>query len=506
MNFWDDTELMPGIASPGGGGDGGGGGASPSAKTKTRARTLTKVRNRPPKLRATTTMTAAVDDTATTGRRPRVNDGGRRPLTDVPLHDFEDELRIGRYGVDSVPFVKDAGVMKATLARDDRVLLHHVLSPRIIMMQYDFAMWHAGSPERCGGSLATVLDNLPRLVGKLVPLCGKLPRYRGDKENSYSMASHLTKLLDPSGGLNEYALHPVFVSVNSEYVNDQGGILLQGVVVSAMGFNAPMGHERRLVTGLGDTFDDTWAAMLVTHAYSMSAPDGGARFGGIPWAAINPRRTVHGRIDDLNLEGRNMFDDRFAWHAYMTAHPEDTSITKFALTESKQVKGLLRRLLPTKMTLRDAAAALTQLRSTPFRLGRELASRFATLMGQRDTYRRTLDKLVGNDIRKCLLAEMLLEGTPLEGVWSARPEAITPPPLPDVHNFFDAVRSFLTTASSSPASSSPASSSPASSSPASSSPTASYQALYEQFYRQNFLSSVSVPETDDDAPGDMEAA
>lgn len=479
-SFWeyDDRALVPVPSSSA---------AAPKAPARRVRASGTKPRRRAPKLKSATAprvaANGAVLDDVRGGEmvvmRQRAANGNRRPQSDRPLEDFENELRVGKYGIDNACFVTDPGVIGAVLARADRALMHHVLTPRLLALQYDFAMFDSGSDERCGGSFEHVLRNLDRLRGKVVPLCGKLPRYRSSgKENKYSIDAHLKKLVDPSQGLNDYALHPVFVSVNSEFSNDQGGILMQGVVVSAMAFNAPMGHASRLVTGLGDAFDDTWAAMLVTHTYTVTTPGADAQFGGIPWSAINPRRTCNGAIDAHNAEGRNMFDDLFRWTAYVQQHPDDASTSKFALTESKQVKGLLRRLLPPKMTLRDAAAVLHELRERGT-LETELATRRATLTGQRASDRRTLADLVGNDIRKCLLAEMLLVNTSLHGAWTGRVEDVALPPLPaDLSGFFASLRSFLRTrldAAGCPC------------------PASSYQSMYEQFYGQYFL----APLTDD---------
>lgn len=360
-----------------------------------------------------------------------------------PLTDFVDDLRATTLSIDQAAVVTDPDVATRVLAGGGRVLLHHVITPDVLAMQYDMAMHCAGDPDRCDGDFSYALANLPRLVGKAVLLFGKLPGIGTPPDAAAAkrkLKAQEAKLAPPGSGANEYALHPVFVSVKSEYANDQGGIMYQGVVLSAMAFNHPVGHAARLRTGLSDEFDDTCAVLLVTGTYAMRR--GGAAFNSIAWSAINPKRMSAGQIDPLNRDGRNLHDDTFQWDAYVRAHPDDTSASKFALTESKQVKGLLRRLLPPAMTLDDARDVLAGLRARG-ELEAELVRRPATLAGQRGGSRRDVSQLVGNDLRKCLLAEMLLHGTALCGAMTGSAADVALPAMPDLGTFVTDVREFL---------------------------------------------------------------
>ena len=320
------------------------------------------------------------------------------------------------------------------------------------MLQFDFAMHRAGKADmQCHGNLGHALGNIGLLTGQLLPLFSKLPDYRG----TYKLESHLSKLQAVEAGQpHDYAMKPVFVSLITGYDNDAGSILLQGVCVSPMAFNHPLGHDLRVCTGTtkGEAFDDTWAVMLVTQPYIMSAGmlPNNDYFPGIPWSSINACsifRSADGsmKIDPL-AGGRNQYNSVFHWNEYMARHAaeDNCGVNSFALNECKQVKNLLRKLLPPAMTLADSQAALKELRDAG-KLQDTLTERAASqkAFGVRSDKRKTVDKLSGNDLRKCLLAELLLMSTPLQGALTGDVSAISLPDIPDTTGFFAALRSFL---------------------------------------------------------------
>jgi hypothetical protein len=309
------------------------------------------------------------------------------------------------------------------------------------MLLFDFAMHRAGQNDmKCNGNFAHALTNTGLLTGKLLPLFGKLA--------GKNLQTHLRKLQAvETGSTHEYALHPVFVSIKTDYANDAGAIVLQGVCVSPLAFNHPVGHERRLRTGLsvGQAFDDTWIVLLVTHAYVMTAgPNNSAAFPGIPWSAINPCSVFAADDDDSRkidvlAAARNQYNAVFQWNEYMAAHRTEANagVTPFALNECKQIKNVLRKLLEPGMTLSASQKQLKQLRDAG-QLQTKLANDPATLKGLRRP------ATCGNDLRKGLLAECLLAETPLQGALTGDASRISlPEVMPDAAGFFGAVRTFL---------------------------------------------------------------
>jgi hypothetical protein len=229
------------------------------------------------------------------------------------------------------------------------------------------------------------------------------------------------------------------------------------VCVSPLAFNHPVGHELRLRTGVskGEEYDDTWIVMLVTHAYSMVEPQvPDDRMPGIAWSAINPSCTYGDankvRKNDLINGARNQFNNVFRWIEHLEQHPKggqnsSGKLTSFALSECKQTRNVLRKLLPAEMTLADSQAALKQLRDANA-LDSLLASRGASqkaAFGDRNDKRKTADELCGNDLRKCLLAEMLLRDTPLHGALTGEADRIALPGAAFGAGFFADVRAFL---------------------------------------------------------------
>jgi hypothetical protein len=219
-----------------------------------------------------------------------------------------------------------------------------------------------------------------------------------------------------------------------------------------MAFNHPLSHDMRLRTGapVGEAYDDSWIVMLVTHPYIVTPGllPGDHSFPCIPWSAINPCSYFPAGDGALRIDtsaaGRNQYNATFQWNEYMAQHKGEAKngLTPFALGECKQVKGLLRKLLPPKMTLACSQAALKQLRDAG-QLQTSLAQRHATMDGVRNDNRKLPHELCGNDLRKCLLAEMLLLGTPLHGALVGDASLIALPEVPDAAGFFADVRSFL---------------------------------------------------------------
>jgi hypothetical protein len=424
-------------------------------------RVQTKARKRQPAVRVSQLTRVCTDDgflldTVHGGIKPEARSRGAsgRVSRPCPLVDFHDHLRRGQYNVDKLPTkcVTDRETIRDALVGEHVYLLHHVMSPRALMLAYDFAMQRAGSPKRCGDDFETCVSNLGDLVGHPVLLGSRLIPTKNQID------AHVAKLRDIVPGVHhEYALQPMFASVTTPALqNDAGGIFFQGVVISPLCFNHPAGDEDRLVTGLtpNGAFDDVWICVLVTHVYTTSAGDGTttAPLGGIPWSSINPCSTfvdVHGvrRVDPL-AGGRNVYNGVFMWNEYMDYHKDDaggiSGLTNFALAECKQMRGVLRKLLPPMLTVAAGNAILTELKERG-ELGKALTERYATVAGfaGRNDKRRREAEMSGNDLRKCLLASLLLMDTPLEGVLFRDAARIRVPNVPDLAGLVTEFRDFL---------------------------------------------------------------
>lgn len=175
-------------------------------------------------------------------------------------------------------------------------------------------------------------------------------------------------------------------------------------------YNYPEGHEKRLSFGRVPAFEETLCWVLVTHAY---APD-------LTYAAVGPPRTKTPKtrgdgekrstviVDDV--PGVNTYDAVFQWRAYMQQHTGEPrcGVSAFGFTDLKQTnKDILRAMLPWPVEAiaaklaADRASGALQIDLVDLPMSNSRANHAA------------IGEARGIDLRRMLLVELLLWGTPL---------------------------------------------------------------------------------------------
>jgi len=226
------------------------------------------------------------------------------------------------------------------------------------------------------------------------------------------------KLMDPieplgTGGSlpprpHAFALQPVQLSTVGDSPGDQGMFLGGGVIVSNKCFNWPEGDARRVGTDRNPAFEETLCWVLVTHSYS-----------GMTYASVGPPSTKasgDGTVRIIDVPGRNAFEHLFGWRAFMEHNlgaGRRAGVSAFGFTDIKQTgKDTTRCIVP--WSIEFVAARLASMRGD---FGDSLAAYLRDLpMKAALNHEANLEHrpVGGMDLRRMLLIEMLLKGTPLE--------------------------------------------------------------------------------------------
>jgi hypothetical protein len=208
---------------------------------------------------------------------------------------------------------------------------------------------------------------------------------------------------------HKFAFEPVIIATAGDGPGDSGEIICQGIIVSNKGLNHPVDDPRRVSIGRRDEFEETMAWVLITHVYFP-----------MTYASLGPHPTKKkdGKYEYIPTEGKNAYDNVFRWNDFMDAHKDELGcgVSRFGFTDTKQTgKDMCRRLFP--WSLKNAMDTLEWLRSrnklddflvdTPMSTGRRAKDRE--------------DMPSGMDVRRFLLAELLLNGTPLENMMQNKP-------------------------------------------------------------------------------------
>lgn len=289
---------------------------------------------------------------------------------------------------------------------------------------FDLAVNEAGIDDGIfsGGDVEVVAANMGRLVGHLVPVFSQVrPTVRARDAACKTKKRKVSELnMDPIQPLGDggalprkahaFAMQPVQLSTVGTH--GQGMFLAGGVIVSNKCFNYPEGDPKRVGTGRNPAFEETICWMLITHSYE-----------GLTYAAVGPPstktvRTAEGveRVEVLDTPGRNTLECVFRWRAFMVENLEDgrrAGVSAFGFTDIKQTgKDTTRRILP--WTIEDVTARLASMRNL-----HDLSSYLRDLpMKAMLNYEVDLGNrpVGGMDLRRMLLIELLLAGTPLEGL------------------------------------------------------------------------------------------
>jgi len=370
--------------------------------------------------------------------------GGRRPNAREPKYSTLRAMGIDVAGrtVDlaSLPLRADPSggepVLDAARVEAELLRCGHDKHPRFLTVcvtepvactLYDLAANEAGLGEDAlsGGDIGRVVAGMARLVGHLMPVFGQA-RKPGEKAVAAGrcvLLDHM-KPLDAAVGEggrsaqpHSFALQPVQL-VTCGAKKDPGVALAQGVIVSNKCYNFPEGDERRVALDCNPTFAETVCWVLITHSY-----------GGLSYAALGPPKTAtkrdaagEQRLHIVDEPGRNAYEHVFGWRAFMERNADERrgGVTSFGFGDIKQTnKDMVRAVVP--WSVERVAGWLAELRAEGDVMD------FLREMPQKanlgDTKLLKNREYGGLDLRRFLLIELLLRGTPLEPMLRQTPAA-----------------------------------------------------------------------------------
>jgi hypothetical protein len=244
------------------------------------------------------------------------------------------------------------------------------------------------------------------LVGHVIPIFGqtRAAPATGLGPKSQMLANH-SKLEEG----HKFGFEPVVIATSGDGPGDSGEIICQGVIVSNKGLNFPVDDARSVSLGRRDEFEETMCWVLITHAYMP-----------VSYASLGPYPTTRDgdKYKYIDTIGKNLYNDTFKWNEFMDNHTDllGCGVSRFGFTDTKQTgKDMSRRLFP--WSIKYAMEYLGWFRSrgkleeflidTPMSTGRRAKDRD--------------DNPSGMDVRRFLLAELLLSGTPLENIIHNKP-------------------------------------------------------------------------------------
>jgi hypothetical protein len=207
-------------------------------------------------------------------------------------------------------------------------------------------------------------------------------------------------------GYHPFAFEPVVIATSGEGIGDAGEIVAQGIIVSNRGLNFPVGDARRVTLGRKHEFEESLCWVLVTHVYSPY----------ITYASLGPHKTK--KISEnvyqiVESPFKNLCNDVFKWNEYMNArtHLKACGVSSFGFTDTKQTgRDISRRLFP--WSVRYAADTLNWFwhrnKMDSFLVENDMSC------GRRANDREYIPS--GMDMRRFLLANLLLLQTPLENM------------------------------------------------------------------------------------------
>lgn len=244
--------------------------------------------------------------------------------------------------------------------------------------------------------------HITTLVGHVMPVFGQIRKPPstglGDKSKIYQNHRQITD------EYHSFAFEPVIVSTSGDAPGDSGEVVAQGVIVSNKGMNFPVGDPRRVSLGRKAEFEESLCWVLITHVY-LGEPTS--------YAAIGPPATKKkGDMYEIVKTGhRNLYENIFKWEAFMqnNTHLRGCGVSLFGFTDTKQTgKDIARRLVP--WSVAHAADTLAWFRDND-RLDTFLVEAEMTSV-KRASGREDIP--TGMDMRRFLLLEFLMLGTPLE--------------------------------------------------------------------------------------------
>jgi len=306
----------------------------------------------------------------------------------VPTVSFFDEERL------------DTSKISSELQREFRGLSTIVVTRATLASAISFGFYEAfGTKFPVETSDAERISYMNHLVGHIIPIFGqsRAPPVTGLSTKSKISMNH-TPLCDG----HTFGYEPVVIATKGDGPGDSGEIVCQGVIVSNKGLNYEVGDLNRVTLGRRDEFEETLCYVLITHIYAAISYDS---LGPFPTTRVG--KDVYKYIP---TEGKNLYNDVFKWNEFMSNHTDQLGcgVSRFGFSDTKQTgRDISRRLFP--WSIRYVMDTLEWLRGkgldtvlveTPMSTGRRAKERE--------------EMPSGSDIRRFLLAEILLRGTPLE--------------------------------------------------------------------------------------------
>lgn len=268
------------------------------------------------------------------------------------------------------------------------------------------------------------------LVGEIVPYFTQSPHAISTNAEAFQPIQ--------SDRPHSLAFKPVVLSTASEGRGDHGEVLAQGVVISPRAFNFPQGQVRRVSLNCNPVFEETVCWVLITHAYAPNhgcgggEPTGAVPYKGLPYVSMNKPNKPRGnkRQREAPDPWEETREATFKWRAYQAYHRDRLDQPNYRIGPFG--------LLTTKMTHRHVTRAIVTM--PIFKVAEQLASLrrpdgpgldqylVQLSMTQVDKGKAHTD-IGGLDLRKMLMVERLVVGTPLEPLLRGEaPSFAFPPP------------------------------------------------------------------------------
>jgi hypothetical protein len=321
---------------------------------------------------------------------------------------FADSMKVDSISIPTVRLYDDQ-VLDTSRISDEllrvgtqaRGLSTIVLSRASLAANISFAMSEAhGVPLADDLTVFEKIAHIVNLIGHVMPVFGQIRKPPsaglGDKSKIYQNHRQITD------EYHSFAFEPVLISTSGDAPGDSGEIVAQGIIISNKGVNFPVGDDRRATLGRKAEFEESLAWVLITHVYVVAS-----------YAAIGPPATKKkgDSYEIVKTDHRNLYEDIFKWEAFMQhkTHLRGCGVSLFGFTDTKQTgKDMARRLVP--WSIAHAADTLAWFREND-RLDAFLMEADMTSV-KRASGREDMPS--GMDMRRFLLLEFLLIGTPLE--------------------------------------------------------------------------------------------
>lgn len=303
--------------------------------------------------------------------------------------------------------VLNTSMISRELLQDFRGLSTIVVSRATLAASVSFGYFEAfGTKIDDSANIFLRNSMIAHMVGHLIPIFGqtRAAPATGFGPKSQMLANH-SKLEQG----HKFGFEPVVIATSGDGPGDSGEIVCQGVIVSNKGLNFPVEDARRVSLGRRIEFEETMCWVLITHVYMP-----------LSYASLGPHPTTKDgdKYKYVETVGKNIYNDTFKWNEFMDEHKDllGCGVSRFGFTDTKQTgKDMSRRLFP--WSIKYAMESLQWFRSrgkledflinTPMSTGRRSKDRD--------------DNPSGMDMRRFLLAELLLVGTPLENIIHGNP-------------------------------------------------------------------------------------